>query len=103
MAYGQKTGGRTKGTPNKDTAEKKERAERILQIIETEYFDQDIKKLTSAQRLDLYSSMLEYVLPKLSRQELKGGLNNKNILEIVRTTSQATLINTPSPSTNGHN
>lgn len=98
MAKGEKTGGRTKGTPNKKTAEAISRAERILQLIESDYFEQDIQEITSAQRIFLYSSMLEYVSPKLSRQELRGSLNNKTVLEIVRRTNPTELGYAPSPS-----
>lgn len=72
MPEGRKYGGRVKGTPNKKTAEAISRAERILRLIERVYFEKDIKGLTSSQRLLLYSDMLEYVSPKLSRQELTG-------------------------------
>lgn len=103
MAKGEKTGGRIRGTPNKKTAEALSRAERVLQLIEKDYFEKDIKTISSAQRLDLYSSMLEYVAPKLSRQEIRGGLNNKTILEIVRANGSNLLTHTPSASANGIN
>lgn len=72
MPSGQKFGGRTRGTPNKKTEAAIGRAERILLIIENKYFHDDIQELTPAQRMVLYSDMLEYVSPKLSRQEIKG-------------------------------
>ena len=85
MQKRKKIGGRVKGTPNKKTADVINRAERILRLIETKYFDKDIAKISSAQRMILYSDMLEYVAPKLSRQEINGSINNKISLEIVRT------------------
>jgi hypothetical protein len=68
-----KFGGRTKGTPNKATVEQKQRAERLLQVIETDYLDADIKKLTPLQRSNLYLGLMEYTLPKLRRVD--GNLN----------------------------
>lgn len=66
---GVKTGGRKKGSINKKTAEVLDRAERVLQLIETKYLDEDIEKLSPAQRMTLYSDMMEYKAPKLSRIE----------------------------------
>lgn len=71
---GIKYGGRTKGTPNKKTVDALDRAERILQLIENEYFEKDIKALTSSQRMTLYSEMMEYRTPKLSRREVSGSV-----------------------------
>lgn len=76
MPRGVKYGGRTKGTPNKRTAEKIERAERVIQLLEEKYFDKDVAKISPAQRVALYSDMLEYVSPKLSRTELTGNVNS---------------------------
>lgn len=87
MAIGIKTGGRSKGVPNKKTVDQLSRAEKILQLIEKTYFEKDIKELTASQRIVLYADMLEYVSPKLSRQEINGNVNNKVFLEIVRTTT----------------
>jgi hypothetical protein len=74
MPKGAKYGGRTKGTLNKKTAEALSRAEKILQLIEKDYFDHDIAELSASQRMTLYSDMLEYVTPKLSRTELTGSI-----------------------------
>lgn len=80
MPKGAKYGGRTRGTRNKKTAEALSRAERILQLIEAEYFEKDIKSLSSGQRMVLYSDMLEYVTPKLSRTEITGTV--KTIIKV---------------------
>lgn len=77
MAKGEKTGGRSKGTPNKRTAEVLSRVEKILQLIESKYLESDIKALTPSQRMTLYSDMLEYVSPKLSRSEVRGDLKDR--------------------------
>lgn len=83
MANGIKTGGRAKGVLNKKTTEAISRAERILRLIETKYFEKDIAKIKAEKRMDLYASMLEYVAPKLSRSDVNVKLN-KITLEIVR-------------------
>ena len=67
MPKGKKVGGRVKGTPNKKTAEQLDRAERILQLIEAQYLENDLKVISSAQRMAVYSDMLEYRAPKLTR------------------------------------
>jgi hypothetical protein len=71
MPKGQKFGGRKKGIPNKKTAEQLSRAERLLRLLE-QGLDEDIEKLSPAQRVALFSDMLEYASPKLSRQEVTG-------------------------------
>jgi hypothetical protein len=68
-----KSGGRKKGTPNKATVEVKQRAESLLQKIETQFLEDDIKKLTPLQRTNLYLGLMEYTLPKLRRVD--GNLN----------------------------
>jgi len=86
---GIKSGGRTKGTPNKKTADVIDRATRILELIESKYLENDIKKLTPGQRMILYSDMLEYKAPKLSRTELTGGTSNELIIKIVRSRNKS--------------
>lgn len=81
---GIKSGGRSKGTPNKKTADVIDRASRILELIESKYLENDIKKLTSSQRMVLYADMLEYKAPKLSRTEIAGGTSNELTIKIVR-------------------
>ena len=72
MPTGAKFGGRTKGTLNRKTAESITRAERVVRLIESTYLEKDIKALTPGQRMMLFSDMLEYCSPKLSRQEVTG-------------------------------
>jgi hypothetical protein len=67
MAYGFKTGGRQVGTTNKVTIEQRDRAEKLLQLIESKYLEQDIAQLSPNQRAQLYRDILEYRQPKLSR------------------------------------
>jgi hypothetical protein len=64
--------GRPKGTPNKLTTEKKQRLERILEIIE-ENLEDDIKGLKRKDRVDLWIQLQEYVRPKLQRVNVDIG------------------------------
>jgi len=66
---GKKFGGRSKGTPNKKTIDSLNRAESLLQMIESQLTVDDIKVLTTSKKLDLYTNLLEYVAPKLSRSD----------------------------------
>ena len=59
--------GRKKGQLNRQTIEQKGRAEAILQLLENEYLEDDIKNISASQRATLFSDMLEYASPKLSR------------------------------------
>lgn len=81
---GVKSGGRTKGTPNKKTADVLDRVSRVLELIESDHLEKDIKKLTPGQRMTLYADLLEYKAPKLSRTELKGGTKDTLTVHIVR-------------------
>ena len=65
-------GGRPKGVPNKLTTEKKQRLERILEIIE-ENLEDDIKGLKRKDRVDLWIQLQEYVRPKLQRVNVDIG------------------------------
>lgn len=86
---GTKTGGRSKGTPNKKTADVIDRITRVLEVLESKYLDEDIKKLTAAQRVILYTDLLEYKAPKLSRTEFKGDTKNELTIRIVRDSNNA--------------
>jgi hypothetical protein len=77
---GLKTGGRVKGTPNKVTIEQRDRAEKVLQLIEEKYQEEDIAALTPHQRQQLFLAILEYRQPKLSRTVLST--ENGQALEV---------------------
>lgn len=62
-----KGAGRKPGQLNRKTIEQKGRAEAILQLLENEYLENDIKNISASQRATLFSDMLEYASPKLSR------------------------------------
>ena len=63
MAYGIKTGGRKKGTPNKVTSEVK----RKLQVLIDKTIDElTIANLSVSHKLKLLELALNYTLPKLA-------------------------------------
>ncbi len=78
-----KTGGRQKGVVNKKTAQEIDRADRVLNLIESKYLEKDITKLTPGQRMSLYADMMEYKAPKLSRVESKHSGTIKFSKEII--------------------
>lgn len=72
MANGVKTGGRTKGTPNKSTAEVRE----AIAAFASANVDQMGDWLNAiddpVKKLDLFLRAIEYHVPKLARQEVAG-------------------------------
>lgn len=61
--------GRRKGSSNKDTKALRER----LGLLLDSSFDQlkdDLKSLTAKERIEAYSKLLEYCLPKLGKTEI---------------------------------
>ena len=74
---GSKSGGRTKGTPNKKTVEQLDRVEKVLQVIEDKYLMSDLQNISSGQRMNLYADLGEYKLPKLTRTDhrIQGNIN----------------------------
>lgn len=88
MANGVKTGGRTKGTPNKSTAEVRE----AIAAFASANVDQMgiwLNEIESPEKkLDLFLRAIEYHIPKLARTEVAGDSDNpllqKIELEIVK-------------------
>lgn len=75
MAKGRKTGGRTKGTPNKATAEARAIALRFLDRRTDQEIDElwEVAKAESASKaMAMWLQAQEFVLPKLGRQEVVG-------------------------------
>lgn len=65
MAYGRKTGGRQKGTPNKTTAFGKSVIQDILNgYTSTELFKEDLKSLEPKDRLDIMVKLMSFTTPK---------------------------------------
>lgn len=67
---GRKFGGRKKGTPNKDTATLREKINNLLED-QWETVLSDMRKLSPKERIDTYTRLMEYSLPKLSRTEVR--------------------------------
>ena len=67
---GKKFGGRTKGTPNKDTKALRERIESLLDE-RWDGFLEDLDRLSEKERVDTIVRLMEYALPKLNRTEVQ--------------------------------
>ncbi len=63
MAYGRKTGGRTKGTPNKVTSEIKNK---LVELIDGTIEELSTANLNIANKIKLLEIALNYCIPKLS-------------------------------------
>jgi hypothetical protein len=102
MALGQKTGGRTSGTPNKATNEARQaiasfvdgNAHRLtewldqvangVKVVEMEG-DEPVEKYVvppnPAKAFDMFQSVVEYHIPKLARMEHSGSDNQPLVIE----------------------
>lgn len=79
MAKGQKTGGRTKGTPNRTSQEFRDTVRQVLEsnsenvgrwlTLVAEGDGTDTGKPDPAKALDLLSKLAEFAAPKLARTE----------------------------------
>lgn len=65
---GKKWGGRRKGTPNSDTKDLRERVRALLDDKWDKVLE-DMDKLSSKDRMDSIIKLLDFALPRLSRQE----------------------------------
>ena len=87
MANGVKTGGRTKGTPNKSTAEVRE-AIAAFASANVEQMGDWLNAIDSPEKkLDLFLRAIEYHIPKLARTEFEASVTHeikKIELEIVK-------------------
>lgn len=81
MAIGKKTGGRTKGTPNKATAEFRDTVTKLLSdnaenvatwLAEVATGGNDPSKADPGKALDLLAKLAEFAAPKLARTEVTG-------------------------------
>lgn len=61
--------GRPKGSQNKTTAQIKEYLMQLAEAIESDLIN-DIELLSPGERVKTYLSIMEYLLPKLSRQDI---------------------------------
>jgi hypothetical protein len=80
MANGVKTGGRTKGTPNKSTSEVRE-AIATFASANVEQMGDWLNAIDSPEKkLDLFLRAIEYHIPKLARTEHAGDKENPVIV-----------------------
>ena len=80
MANGIKTGGRTKGTPNKSTSEVRE-AIATFASANVEQMGDWLNAIDSPEKkLDLFLRAIEYHIPKLARTEHAGDKENPVIV-----------------------
>jgi hypothetical protein len=71
--------GRPKGSPNKVTAQTREFLEHVIQHLNMNLLN-DIQELSASDRVKVWLSLQEYILPKLSRTELtEDGENDTNL------------------------
>jgi len=76
MANGTKTGGRTKGTPNKSTAEVRD-AIAAFASANVDQMGDWLNAIDSPEKkLDLFLRAIEYHVPKLARTEHAGDKEN---------------------------
>ena len=68
---GNKTGGRTKGTPNKIDSDTKQFLNDIVSNNQDK-IEQELDKLDGKAYLDAVFNLIEYIQPKLSRTEVKA-------------------------------
>jgi len=61
--------GRPKGAANKITTGQKERVEWVLEML-NDTLEEDVKKLKAKERIELWSTLQEYIRPKLQRMNL---------------------------------
>ena len=75
--------GRPKGTPNKVTAETKERIQRVINALD-ETLLEDLASMKPQERAILWKDLQEYITPKLARTELKHEGDLVTTIKIVR-------------------
>jgi hypothetical protein len=80
MAKGIKTGGRTKGTPNKITASIRETLADVLNDYTTENLKNDLDSLTPYERIKVTTGLYRLTLPPMKQQDQE---DNKDIQPII--------------------
>ena len=84
MAQGYKTGGRQRGTPNKSTQVMRERIKTFLDCYTPEQMQSDFLELKPDERLRVFSSLVEFITPKIQRQIIEQGDDEGKIIVVVR-------------------
>jgi len=81
MAKGIKTGGRSKGTPNKLTSEIRERFKDILSD-NLEQFQNDLNDLEPKERLKILIELTKFVLPTLKATDFRLENGEEEVITI---------------------
>lgn len=82
MALGKKTGGRKKGTPNKNTAVTKELIADILSdYYSTGQLAKDMAKLEPKERVDAFVKLATFILPKPQSIDMSVNPSTKKTIE----------------------
>ncbi|MFQ3598887.1 MAG: hypothetical protein SNJ66_11190 [Chloroherpetonaceae bacterium] len=68
MAKGKKTGGRQKGTPNRITADLRERITRLLDATDIEAA---FEELDAVNKVKVFTCLAEFVIPKFGRLDME--------------------------------
>lgn len=76
MAKGQKTGGRTKNTPNKVTADTRQKFQKLLDN-NIEQLDQDLKELEPKDRINAVLQLAKFCVPTLKAVEQSFNTTNE--------------------------
>lgn len=85
MARGKKTGGRTKGTSNREVAPIREKFQQLLDGYGIDQMLTDLMSIEKPeQRLSIVAGLAEYVIPKLARTEVKNEDGNTITLKVIR-------------------
>ena len=82
MAKGIKTGGRTKGTPNKTTSEIREHYQNLINS-NLDLLDDDLKSLEPLQRLKMIIELSKFVVPILKATDISLKDNEERFNEVV--------------------
>ncbi|MEI6884309.1 MAG: hypothetical protein WCO02_07470 [Bacteroidota bacterium] len=84
-------GGRPKGSPNKITAEQKERIEWVLELLD-ETLEDSIRKLKPKDQVDLWMNLQEYIRPKLQRVNVDLGPAEDKLTKITFEVIQSSML-----------
>lgn len=88
MAYGYKTGGRQKGTPNKLTQERKESLSKLISKLSSD-IERDIDSLTIQEKAQLLPKLLPFIIPKPKPEEDFQPQEDRPITRIVWSDSKS--------------
>ncbi|SHG73663.1 hypothetical protein SAMN05444372_10990 [Flavobacterium micromati] len=86
MATGIKTGGRTKGTPNRNTTEIREQFQSLIND-NLAQMNSDLKALEPKERIKAIIDLAKFVLPTLKATELSTTTENAFIPIVVNITT----------------